>query len=103
MSEDPAGSMAEAMDASFRFWTMAAEAQRVAAMRVMGMMGVWPVALNESSRMWEEKGDAFTRAWFAGAAAGVAGASPAAVFTAALAPIGVATKANYKRLSGGEK
>ena len=79
---------------------MLAEAQAVMAMRLWGMMGLWPVAPGEDRRMVSEKLQAIQAAQLAAIRAMLRGASPLGVAEAALRPVGRRTRANAKRLSG---
>jgi hypothetical protein len=74
------------------------EAQTVAALRLMGIGGLWPVAQTETARMMAEKAPAFAEA--AGAAMVVAarGGTPFEMSSAWLRPIRRVTRANSRRL-----
>ncbi len=73
---------------------MMAEAQAVIAMRMFGMMGMWPVSPGENARMVSEKIAAVQEAQMAVMKAAMNGASPAA-----LRPVRRRTKANAERLA----
>ena len=76
-----------------------AEVQLVVAFRLMGMAGHWPVSPSETSRMVNEKAPAFLKAAGAATAAAMRGKRPDQIAEAALAPIGVRTRSNARRLS----
>ncbi|MFO6463635.1 antifreeze protein [Jannaschia sp. KMU-145] len=78
---------------------MLAEAQTVIGMRMLGMAGVLPATKGENLRMVTEKQTAFVDAGRAATMAMIAGATPVAVYSAALAPIGRTTRANSRRLT----
>lgn len=78
---------------------LAWEAQMVIAMRVMGMMGAWPVAASESDRMMDEKPEAFMQAAFAAGASAMAGGRPDQVLNAWTGSLSRKTGANMRRLS----
>ncbi len=89
----------------FRFWIttgmIAAEAQAVIAMRLMGMAGLWHVAPTEQTRMFAEKIAAAQKGATQAALAAMRGASPVDVAARAVAPVRRATRANVKRLRSG--
>jgi hypothetical protein len=78
---------------------MMAEAQRVIAMRLMGMAGGWRVSPGENARMVSEKSTAMLASGMAAGRAMMAGTSPEGVALAALKPIRAKTRANAKRLT----
>ena len=78
---------------------MMAEAQAVIAMRMFGMMGMWPVSPGENARMVSEKIAAVQEAQMAVMKAAMNGASPAAMAEAALRPVRRRTRANAERLA----
>ena len=79
--------------------TMAAEAQMVIAMRLIGMAGGWKVSPGENRRMVSEKSAAMLASSVAAGRAMMAGAGPGGVTLAALKPIRAGTRANAKRLA----
>ncbi|WP_172293634.1 antibiotic ABC transporter [Pseudoruegeria sp. HB172150] len=85
----------------WRFWIdmarMGAEAQAVIGMRTLGMAGLWPVSPAETTRMVQEKADAWNEAVHAGTAAMLA--APVAAAEAAMKPYRKRTRANARRLS----
>jgi hypothetical protein len=80
---------------------MLVEAQTVIALRLMGAAGVLPAAKGENLRMVTEKQEAFATAWMDAATAVMTGKGSQAVYASALAPIGMATRANSRRLMRG--
>ena len=80
---------------------MMAEAQRVIAMRLIGMAGGWTVSHDENQRMVSEKSTAVIASGLAAGRAMMAGASPEGAALAALKPIRAKTRANAKRLTRG--
>lgn len=95
MRHDPFGPWRAGM----AFWTMMGEAQAVATIRTLGMMGVVPASPRENHAMLAEKGPAFARAAMAAGLAAAAGKMPLEVAEAALRPIGRQTRANMRRLT----
>lgn len=87
------------MRVSNQYGLMALEAQKVIAMRMMGMAGAWNTAPAETGRMVAEKTDAMIEASAATMRAMARGAGPAAVAMAALRPVRARTRANAARLS----
>lgn len=77
------------------------ESQVVIAIRVAGMMGLWPQAPSETTRMVTEKQDAMQLSVRAALRAASRGATADAVLSEALRPIGRRTRSNAKRLSMG--
>ncbi|MFD1883467.1 antibiotic ABC transporter [Paracoccus pacificus] len=88
---------------SVRLWTelfrLGVESQMVIAMRVAGMMGLWPTSPGEESRMFIEKQDAAWAAFRAMSRAVGRGATPERMMAAALRPYSRRAHANAKRLS----
>ncbi|RJE80035.1 antibiotic ABC transporter [Paracoccus sp. JM45] len=85
-----------------QFSRMAIESQMVIGMRMAGMMGLMPHDPGENYRMIAEKQAAASESMFAMAKAGMAGASPERVMSAALRPYGKRTRANSRRLTSGK-
>lgn len=77
------------------------ESQAVIAMRIAGMMGLWPQSANEATRMVTEKQDAMQLSVRAALRAASRGAAADTVLSEALRPIGRRTRSNAKRLSMG--
>ncbi|WP_232831315.1 antifreeze protein [Pseudogemmobacter bohemicus] len=92
-------SPAQMMRLGLRSTAMMAEAQAVIAMRMAGMMGMWPVSPGENARMVSEKIAALQEAQVAVMKAVMKGASPATMAEAALRPVRRRTKANAGRLA----
>ena len=84
---------------SLRSTTLVAEANKVARLRILGMIGAWPVAGSETHRMWTEKPGAFVMSAGRATEAVLRGGSPDQVYEAALIPIDRKTRANARRLS----
>ncbi|WP_240493847.1 MULTISPECIES: antibiotic ABC transporter [Paracoccus] len=82
-----------------QFSRMAIESQLIIGMRMAGMMGLMPQAPGENFRMIAEKQAAASEAMFAVAKAGMIGASPERMMSAALRPYGKRTRANSRRLT----
>lgn len=76
-----------------------AEAQAVMAMRLFGMIGLWPLGPGEEARMVSEKLRALQESQAAALKAVMRGASPLGVAEAALKPVGRRTRANARRLA----
>lgn len=76
-----------------------ADAQAVIAMRMGGMMGVWPVAGGETHRMVQEKPLAMIKAMVAMQGAIIAMQTPDQVMRAGLRPISEKVGGNAKRLT----
>lgn len=76
-----------------------ADAQTVIAMRVGGMMGVWPVAGGETARMVQEKPRAMIKAVVAMQGAMIDMKTPDQVMRAGLRPISEKVGKNAKRLT----
>ena len=87
------------VDTTLGAMRMMMEAQAVVTYRVLGMMGVWPVASSENWRMTMEKGPVFAAAQQGAMAAAMAGKSPDLIAAAWLKPIGGKTRSNERRLS----
>ena len=77
---------------------LTAEAQAVMTMRMLGMMGLWPVAQKEVDRMLNEKPAALLAAQIRMAKAISHGQSPDAVIATGLKPFRQAPRANARRL-----
>ena len=78
---------------------MMAEAQRVIAMRVAGMAGVWKVSADEDTRMVAEKQQAAIASGQAMIKAAARGGSAGAVALAGMKPVRTRTRANNSRLT----
>jgi hypothetical protein len=78
---------------------MLVEAQMVIGMRMLGMMGLWPVTPSETARMSSEKLVAVQKADLAATRAALAGKGLIGVADAALKPIRRRTTSNAKRLA----
>lgn len=78
---------------------MLAEANQVIGLRMMGLAGVTRAAPGENLRMVTEKQAAFAQSGAAMMRAFWSGRSPAAIYGAALRPIGRRTRANSRRLT----
>jgi hypothetical protein len=87
------------MRLSMQMGLMTLEAQRVVAMRVWGMGGLWNVTPDENARMVEEKTNAAAASVLAAGQAVMRGKSPAGVALAAMKPVRSKTRANAKRLA----
>ena len=83
----------------FELGMVMAEAQAVIAMRVLGMVGAWPVPKSENRRMVSEKVHAVTKGITDASYAALRGSSPEAITAAALKPVRRATRGNARRLS----
>lgn len=88
--------MAEVM---LRGAQLMAESQVVMTLRVMGMMGAWPIRPDEMTRMVSEKGPAFVRAATKAHRAAIGGAQPHSVMLAAMKPLTRKARGNRKRLT----
>lgn len=77
------------------------ESQMVIAMRMAGLVGLWPTGQGESHRMVAEKQSAAQASMRAAIRAAAKGATPDQVMSAALKPIGRRTHSNARRLSRG--
>ncbi|MBY6160463.1 antifreeze protein [Mameliella alba] len=75
---------------------MAAEAQAVVSMRLLGMAGLWSVTSQETTRMMREKTEKFPLAMQEATRAALRGDDP---FGAALGPLHRQTRANALRLA----
>ena len=93
------GTPADAMRLAVQSTMMAAEANMVIAMRMMGMGGMWRVTPAENARMVKEKTDAAIASGAAMTRAVMAGHSPAKVALAAMKPLRAKTRANATRLA----
>ncbi|GAA6189269.1 antifreeze protein [Litorivita sp. NS0012-18] len=91
--------MMDVLRLSMQATALAAEAQSVIAMRMMGMAGFWSVTPHEKTRMMNEKTDAFTEAGFAVAHAAMRGARADQIVDAGIQPLRRKTKSNVKRLT----
>ena len=90
----------------YAFWTnsmqmamMAAEAQAVIAMRLMGMAGFWSVPPSEKTRMVSEKLKAVSKSNGEAVAAALRGSTPDQIMAAAIKPYRNRTRANTRRLA----
>lgn len=86
------------MRLGMRSTTMMVEAQTVIAMRMMGMMGFWPMHPGEGARMLSEKLEALQEAQLAVMKSAARGGSAVEVTEAALRPLRRRTRANAARL-----
>lgn len=77
---------------------MAAEAQMVISMRLLGMAGMWNVSAGEDRRMVAEKPLAFTRAAMAAWSAAMTGKGPEQIMAASIRPVRRKTRSNARRL-----
>ena len=77
---------------------MGIEAQFVIGMRLAGMLGLRPHAIDENLRMFSEKGDAAAESMRAALRAASRGARADQVLTAAMRPYGRRTHQNAVRL-----
>ena len=91
---------------AFRLWTlglktawMMTETQTVIALRLWGMVGLWPTSPAETTRMVSEKWPVFLQSAGAAGAAALKGLDPTRVAEEALRPIRRKTRANSRRLS----
>jgi len=91
----PVTAWANALQIAF----MAAEAQAIVSMRVLGMAGVWSVPPSEKTRMISEKVNAMTKSNGNAVAAVLRGGTPDEVFAAAIKPYRQQTRANTRRLT----
>lgn len=85
------------------WWGMAcmlSDSQQVAALRLLGLSGLWPVAADEHRAMWREKPPAFAGAMLAGLYATLNGRAPLQVMAASMDPISSTARANRLRLTG---
>ena len=78
---------------------MAAEAQAIVSMRMLGMAGVWSVPPSEKTHMVSEKLKAMTKSNGNAMAAVLLGCTPDDVFAAAIKPYRQQTRANNRRLT----
>lgn len=85
--------------AATTFWTLAAEAQTVVALRTLGAMGLWNTSTTENQRMISEKTEAFTQSALATGQAVARGARPDQVAMAGMRPLQRKTKSNVARLT----
>lgn len=76
------------------------EAQMVMSMRLAGLMGLWPVGIDETCLMISEKGPALMGAATDAHGAAMAGQRLDEIVIAALTPLTDATRDNRVRLSG---
>ncbi len=100
MTATPIPTPAEILRLSVGTSAMLAEAQTVIALRLLGMVGLWPRLANEEMRMVSEKLAAAVEAQSAVLGAALGGASPVAMAEAALHPVRRRTQANVARLVG---
>lgn len=75
------------------------EVQMVVSMRLAGMMGFWPVGMDETQRMISEKGPALMGAATDAHTAALAGHRLDEIMLAAIAPLTFAARDNRVRLS----
>ncbi len=85
-----------AMRLGFAMARLAAEANAVIAMRMMGLAGLWSTAPSETMRMVTEKPAAFAKAATAATRAAAKGRDPV---SAALRPLSREATANRRRLA----
>ena len=76
-----------------------AEAQMVVAMRLAGMIGLWPVGMDETHRMVTEKGPALMGAASDAHTAALAGRRLDEILMAAITPLTGTARDNRVRLS----
>lgn len=86
------------MELGWAWSRLMVETQTVMTLRLMGMVGFWPVSPGENDRMVFEKGPAFARAQVAMTKAALKGARPDEIFAAGIRPLGRRTGANSRRL-----
>lgn len=79
---------------------LAADTQRVIAMRMMGVSGAWLIPRSEVSDMMSEKLPAFTEALVSGALTAWSGAPPERIMRATLEPLSGTARDNCVRLAG---
>ncbi|UWR21364.1 antifreeze protein [Sulfitobacter sp. S190] len=84
---------------AFQIGMVAAEAQAVIGMRMLGMAGIWSVTRNENNRMLSEKAYALTKSGTDAARVMARGGPPEKIAQAAIKPIRQTTRANAKRLA----
>ncbi len=95
LSSSPAAAAALATE----YVLLAAEAQTVIAMRLLGMGGFWNTTEAENKRMVEEKPTALMRSGWAMWRAALSGRPAEDVLLAGLVPLRRRTRANVRRLS----
>ena len=98
-TSSPAPSPLDLWQTASTFWTLAAEAQTVIALRTLGLMGLWNTGAAETERMVTEKTEAFAQAAQASVAALVRGERPDQVAMAGMKPLQRKTQQNVARLS----
>lgn len=81
------------------FWSLAADAQTVIALRTLGMLGLWNTGAGESERMVAEKAEAFTHSAIASARAMARGETPDQIAMAGMRPLHRKAKSNAARLT----
>jgi hypothetical protein len=81
------------------FFSLAAEAQTVIALRTLGMVGLWNVSHDEHSRMVSEKTEAFAQSAKATAKAIARGHRPDQIAMAGMKPLQRKTRPNVARLT----
>lgn len=84
---------------SMQVMMMAAEAQAVISMRLLGMAGFWSVPPSEKTRMVSEKLKTMTKSNGEAVAAAVRGNTPDQIVAAAIKPYRQRTRANSRRLT----
>ncbi|MEL6522491.1 MAG: antifreeze protein [Pseudomonadota bacterium] len=85
--------------AGFQAYMLMVETQTVMGLRIMGFAGYWPLPRDESSRMFLEKGPAWTAAAMAAGMGTLSGQPPDKIAKAAIRPLRSKTRSNAKRLS----
>lgn len=76
-----------------------AETQMVVAMRLAGMVGLWPVRMDETQRMFSEKGPALMGAATDAGTAAMAGQRLDEIMIAAITPLTGTARDNRRRLA----
>ncbi len=84
---------------SMQMAMIAAEAQWVISLRLLGMAGFWTVTPGENNLMVTEKFQAMTKSMTDAGLAAMAGKNGDQILTAALKPIRQKTRANASRLA----
>lgn len=78
---------------------LAAEAQTVMTLRLMGMSGIWPVSAGENKRMFSEKASALVASQIGMTKAAMSLQNPQDVVAAGLKPYRRKTRSNARRLT----
>ena len=93
-------SQADMVQTTVAIMQMLVEAQTVIGLRLLGMVGMWPVAERENLRMVTEKTKAAQESGRAMARAAFAGGGPGTIALAGVRPVRRRTRSNVKRLTG---